>query len=575
MVSALTNNGILVPSIAPNAKIMIAKGFSDTGAGTISDLSAALVYAAMNGADVINNSWGCASPCPSNPLAESAVDTAYGLGAVVVFAAGNDEDDVGNYSPQNMKPEVITVAANDHNDEHAFFSNFGPEIDVSAPGYDVYSLSPFDQIAVAQGTSFSAPLASGVAALVISQHPTMTNAQIRWILRYTADDIDDLGFDDNTGAGRINAHQALVLDKVLPMFINHPGQATVTTGFILDIQVSTFDFANDVRTIDAELAGGAPVTSIGASFTDFGNGFGRFTWAPVHAQAGLDPQVVFTVTDAPGGFTATATTDITVLLGSGICGNNILEAGEECDDNNTDGGDGCSKICTIEICGNLVLDVGEGCDNDTGPVSGDGCSNVCVIEFCGDSIVNNNNPPQFEECDDGVQTATCSGSCLSIICGNGRVDFGEDCDDAGDSPDCDINCNWKDTSCGNGRVDVGEECDDDNNVPGDGCDAVCVDEFCGDGIINDSNEECDTSAVIPPSSFDFDGCSAICKNQFCGNDVVDVVLGEECDGTLGCSTACLLQALAVCGNGMCESDRSETCSSCFADCGYCRGLRPR
>jgi cysteine-rich repeat protein len=565
----------LVPSIAPNAKIMIAKGFSDTGAGTISDLSAALVYAAMNGADVINNSWGCASPCPSNPLAESAVDTAYGLGAVVVFAAGNDEDDVGNYSPQNMKPEVITVAANDHNDEHAFFSNFGPEIDVSAPGYDVYSLSPFNQIAVAQGTSFSAPLASGVAALVISQHPTMTNAQIRWILRYSADDIDAIGFDDNTGAGRINAFEALTLERVLPV-LSPIGNKFVTTGFILEFNVVGNDPTNDNRTLQAQIVGGAPLSTIGASFTDNGNGTGLFSWAPTAGQAGLNPNIIFTVTDSPGGFTDSETILITVTLGVGVCGNNIPEAGEQCDDGNTVSGDGCSKVCTVEVCGNQVVDANEQCDNDPVPVSGDGCTNLCTIEICGDGIINNNPPPFInEECDDGVQTATCSAVCLSIICGNGRVDPGEDCDDAGDSPDCDINCNWKDTSCGNGRVDVGEECDDDNNVPGDGCDAVCVDEFCGDGIINDSNEECDTSAVIPPSSFDFDGCSAICKNQFCGNDVVDVVLGEECDGTLGCSTACLLQALAVCGNGMCESDRSETCSSCFADCGYCRGLRPR
>lgn len=66
-----------------------------------------------------------------------------------------------------------------------------------------------------------------------------------------------------------------------------------------------------------------------------------------------------------------------------VCGNNVLEVGEGCDDGNIVNGDGCSASCAIEslnpVCGNSLLEVGEGCD-DGNLVSGDGCSDVCVVE---------------------------------------------------------------------------------------------------------------------------------------------------------------------------------------------------
>ena len=73
---------------------------------------------------MINNSWGCTYRCPTNPLAEDAVRFAESLGVVVVFAAGNADDDVAYYSPSNMT-EVITVAASNELDQRADFSNWG------------------------------------------------------------------------------------------------------------------------------------------------------------------------------------------------------------------------------------------------------------------------------------------------------------------------------------------------------------------------------------------------------------------------------------------------------------------
>src|SRR3990172_2524995 len=107
-----------------------------------------------------------------------------------------------------------------------------------------------------------------------------------------------------------------------------------------------------------------------------------------------------------------------------LCGDNILQATEECDDGNTDGGDGCSALCKIEACGNNVVDVGEECDDgNTDP--GDGCSTACLIEVCGNGILD-----PGEEWDDGntADDDGCSQVCLieneAPICSGALADPG-------------------------------------------------------------------------------------------------------------------------------------------------------
>src|SRR5262249_31354352 len=64
-----------------------------------------------------------------------------------------------------------------------------------------------------------------------------------------------------------------------------------------------------------------------------------------------------------------------------VCGNGVTDPGEDCDDHNTNGGDGCSALCTAEVCGNGVLDPGEQCD-DGNTLAQDGCASDCTIEHC-------------------------------------------------------------------------------------------------------------------------------------------------------------------------------------------------
>ncbi|MBF0532814.1 MAG: S8 family serine peptidase [Candidatus Omnitrophica bacterium] len=208
-IAALGNNGIGVIGVAPKAKVMAVKGLNKDGWGTISGLAQGIIYAAQNGADVINNSWGCVAHCPDNPIAEDAVRIAYNLGATIVFAAMNSNQDVQYYSPNNMK-EVVTVAAVDNQDQKAWFSNYGAKIDVSAPGVDILSTTPNNTYSSFSGTSMAAPHVSGLAALILANHPGFTNEQIRQALRLSADDIAAAGgWDMISGYGRINALSAI------------------------------------------------------------------------------------------------------------------------------------------------------------------------------------------------------------------------------------------------------------------------------------------------------------------------------------------------------------------------------
>jgi cysteine-rich repeat protein len=149
--------------------------------------------------------------------------------------------------------------------------------------------------------------------------------------------------------------------------------------------------------------------------------------------------------------------------------------------------------------------------------------------------------------------AACSGSPPppAPVCGDGRLDTGEACDDgnlaAGDG--CSATCSVEVAACGNGRLESGELCDDGNLLAGDGCNTTCRTEVCGNGV-RDAAELCDDGNLAAG-----DGCNAICRTEICGNRVIDA--RETCDdGNLaagdGCSATCSVE-VAACGNGRLES----------------------
>jgi len=153
-----------------------------------------------------------------------------------------------------------------------------------------------------------------------------------------------------------------------------------------------------------------------------------------------------------------------------LCGNGILDFGEECDDGNTSNNDDCKNDCTQNVCGDTYIRAGkEECD-DGNSSNNDACLNSCKLNICGDGYVKTG-----EECDDGNSSNNdeCLNSCKLNICGDGYIKTGEECDDGNliNNDGCDINCTF--TGCGNGIVTEGEECDDGNSINDDGCTNNC------------------------------------------------------------------------------------------------------
>ncbi|MDW8101047.1 MAG: S8 family peptidase [Anaerolineae bacterium] len=201
--AARIHNAIGITGVAGGATIMPIDVFRG-GIGTYADLIQAIVYATDNGADIINMSLGALSYSRGE---EAAVDYAWRRGVVLVAAAGNNGNNAWHYPAAH--PHVIGVAATDSYDRRASFSSFGPFVAVSAPGVAVMSTMRSGKYGLGNGTSMATPHVSGLAALILSRNPTLTNEQVRAIIESTADDLDTFGWDPYYGFGRINAARAL------------------------------------------------------------------------------------------------------------------------------------------------------------------------------------------------------------------------------------------------------------------------------------------------------------------------------------------------------------------------------
>lgn len=175
-----------------------------TGSGSYWNVAAGIVHAASNQANIINLSLG--GPQGSE-LLESSVKYAWNAGALIVAAAGNSgKRGVGFPAAYD---EVIAVSATDKNDKLASFSSYGPEVELAAPGVEIVSTIPGNSTQEFSGTSMASPHVAGVAALVWSADPELTNDQIREFLRKTAVDLGKSGKDEKFGYGRVNAHEAV------------------------------------------------------------------------------------------------------------------------------------------------------------------------------------------------------------------------------------------------------------------------------------------------------------------------------------------------------------------------------
>jgi subtilisin family serine protease len=235
IIAAQTNNFIGIAGVAGGAKLQIVKVLNSAGIGTYVDLIQGIIYAANNGANILNFSLGGPDDGSGEiPLSlHAAILYAQSKGCVMVASAGN-EAIPGVLFPAAF-PEVLAVTATDASGA-PFFSRYGPEVDLNAPGVEILSPSTNGSYGVFSGTSAAAPHVSGVAALVWALQPSLTASEVMNLLESTTQDIFSPGWDPFTGSGRVDALNAVLtlLNPGIAVTANPPaiqpasGQGIVT-----------------------------------------------------------------------------------------------------------------------------------------------------------------------------------------------------------------------------------------------------------------------------------------------------------------------------------------------------------
>lgn len=199
IIAAAAGNGVGIAGVAPNASIMPVKVLDKDGSGWMADVIDGIVWAADNGADVINMSLGG----PDADFSAPAVAYAQSKGVVVVAAAGNEGSGEASY-PAAL-PGVLSVAAVEESGSVANYSNWGSTIDIAAPGSHIVSTVPGGYESMS-GTSMAAPHVAAVAALVRARAP---GADVAAVLTSTAVDAGPSGWDARYGAGIVDAAAAV------------------------------------------------------------------------------------------------------------------------------------------------------------------------------------------------------------------------------------------------------------------------------------------------------------------------------------------------------------------------------
>jgi subtilisin family serine protease len=203
------NNGVGVTGVAWNAKIVILRFLDDSGSGSTSNAILAIEYATAKGVKLTNNSWGGGG---YSQALYDAINTAGKQGGLFIAAAGNsslNNDIIPAYPASYNLPNIISVASTTDTDGVSFFSNYGrTSVDLGAPGSEIYSTTPGGNYDTYSGTSMASPHVTGAAALVWSQNPTWTAAQVKNRLLQTTDPLSALRRKTVSG-GRLNIKNAL------------------------------------------------------------------------------------------------------------------------------------------------------------------------------------------------------------------------------------------------------------------------------------------------------------------------------------------------------------------------------
>ncbi len=205
-IGAVGDNGQGVVGVNHNANIMAVKIFGDSGSTNAAAIVRGLQYSTKMGARITNNSWG-------GGAYNAAIKQAFAESPAMHFlSAGNNgrnNDTYDRYPGDYNLPNFIRVAATDHSDNLARFSNWAPTtVELGAPGVDILSTVPGQGYASYNGTSMATPQAAGAAALIVSAYPQISNEELKARLLGGVDQVPSLQGKTITG-GRLNVYNSI------------------------------------------------------------------------------------------------------------------------------------------------------------------------------------------------------------------------------------------------------------------------------------------------------------------------------------------------------------------------------
>jgi len=202
--AAVMDNSIGVVGVA-QSKIWAEKVLNSAGSGSWDDIANAIIHATDKQVNIISMSLGGYS---YSSLLESACTYAYNKNVLLVAAAGNDNTNLNTnpFYPACFNT-VIAVGATTSTDAKSSYSNYGDQVELSAPGDNIYSTVLSNSYGYKTGTSMATPHVAGLAALIWSYKPTQSNGELRSSLQKAVDDLGTPGRDIYFGYGRINCQK--------------------------------------------------------------------------------------------------------------------------------------------------------------------------------------------------------------------------------------------------------------------------------------------------------------------------------------------------------------------------------
>ncbi|MBN1465644.1 S8 family serine peptidase [candidate division KSB1 bacterium] len=282
LASAVTNNATGIAGVGWGCAIMpIRAGYQGSdGNGYLPSTAIikSIYYAADNGADIINASFG---GIPDDFAQRDVFRYAYMSGIVIVKAAGNNSSNI----PETPGKEdwILSVASVTSSDQRCSFSNYGPWVKISAPGTGIYTTSRNNRYSALQGTSVAAPMVAGVAGLVKAAHPEWSAAQVMMHIVDTAENIDAMnpGYEGELGKeGRLNALDALrtpfqsqpeltVSRVTVEDFLTGNGDARLNSGETCDLLLRITNRWHDATNVTLTLSTDDPLIGVIASTAFF------------------------------------------------------------------------------------------------------------------------------------------------------------------------------------------------------------------------------------------------------------------------------------------------------------------